>query len=54
MDDDEKEMLSEARARLSNTKGKKGKRKAREKQLKASKRLTTMLKVFFNYFLLFS
>jgi pre-mRNA-splicing factor CDC5/CEF1 len=33
MDEDEKEMLSEARARLANTKGKKAKRKAREKQL---------------------
>ena len=31
MDDEEKEMLSEARARLANTKGKKAKRKAREK-----------------------
>ena len=31
MDEDEKEMLSEARARLANTKGKKAKRKAREK-----------------------
>ncbi|GMI65175.1 hypothetical protein HRI_000186800 [Hibiscus trionum] len=33
MDEDEKEMLSEARARLANTRGKKAKRKAREKQL---------------------
>lgn len=33
MDEDEKEMLSEARARLANTQGKKAKRKAREKQL---------------------
>jgi pre-mRNA-splicing factor CDC5/CEF1 len=31
MDEDEKEMLSEARARLANTRGKKAKRKAREK-----------------------
>ena len=31
MDEDEKEMLAEARARLANTKGKKAKRKAREK-----------------------
>lgn len=29
-------MLSEARARLANTKGKKAKRKAREKQLEVS------------------
>ena len=33
MDEDEKEMLSEARARLANTRGKKAKRKAREQQL---------------------
>ena len=33
MDEDEKEMLSEARARLANTRGKKAKRKAREMQL---------------------
>lgn len=33
MEDDEKEMLQEARARFANTKGKKAKRKAREKQL---------------------
>ena len=33
MDEDELEMLSEARARLANTQGKKAKRKAREKQL---------------------
>lgn len=31
MDEDEKEMLLEARARFSNTKGKKAKRKTREK-----------------------
>ena len=31
MDEDEKEMLQECRARLANTKGKKAKRKAREK-----------------------
>ena len=30
MDEDEKEMLAEARARLANTRGKKAKRKARE------------------------
>ena len=33
MDKDDKEMLSEARAWLANTKGKKAERKAREKQL---------------------
>ena len=33
MDEDEKEMLSEARARLANTRGKKAKRKARERML---------------------
>ncbi|EZG43159.1 myb-like DNA-binding domain protein [Gregarina niphandrodes] len=38
LDDDEKEMLAEARARLANTKGKKAKRKAREKQLESRKR----------------
>lgn len=36
MDEDEKEMLSEARARLANTQGKKAKRKARERQLEES------------------
>uniref|UniRef100_A0A6T6BNQ7 Uncharacterized protein n=1 Tax=Compsopogon caeruleus TaxID=31354 RepID=A0A6T6BNQ7_9RHOD len=44
MDEDEKEMLSEARARLANTKGKKAKRKAREKQLEEAKRLTQIQK----------
>ena len=44
MDEDEKEMLSEARARLANTKGKKAKRKAREKQLEEAKRLATLQK----------
>jgi pre-mRNA-splicing factor CDC5/CEF1 len=38
MDEDEKEMLSEARARLANTRGKKAKRKAREKQLEEARR----------------
>ena len=38
MDEDEKEMLSEARARLLNTQGKKAKRKARERLLEASRR----------------
>ena len=36
LDEDEKEMLSEARARLANTQGKKAKRKARERQLEES------------------
>ncbi|KAH3765195.1 cell division control protein [Pelomyxa schiedti] len=44
MDEDEKEMLSEARARLANTKGKKAKRKAREKQLDEARRLATLQK----------
>ena len=44
MEEDEKEMLSEARARLANTQGKKAKRKAREKQLEAAKRLASMQK----------
>ncbi|XP_063931658.1 cell division cycle 5-like protein [Zophobas morio] len=39
MDEDEKEMLSEARARMANTVGKKAKRKAREKQLQEARRL---------------
>jgi pre-mRNA-splicing factor CDC5/CEF1 len=44
MDEDEKEMLSEARARLANTKGKKAKRKARERQLEESRRLSSLQK----------
>lgn len=44
MDEDEKEMLSEARARLANTKGKKAKRKARERQLEESRRLSVLQK----------
>lgn len=44
MDEDEKEMLSEARARLANTKGKKAKRKAREKMLMEAKRLASLQK----------
>ena len=39
MDEDEKEMLQECRARLANTKGKKAKRKAREKQLEEARRM---------------
>jgi len=44
MDEDEKEMLSEARARLANTRGKKAKRKAREKQLEEARRLASLQK----------
>jgi pre-mRNA-splicing factor CDC5/CEF1 len=44
MDEDEKEMLSEARARLANTKGKKAKRKARERMLEESRRLSMLQK----------
>ncbi|KAJ1637236.1 cell division cycle 5-like protein [Pavlovales sp. CCMP2436] len=44
MDEDEKEMLSEARARLANTRGKKAKRKAREKQLDEARRLAQLQK----------
>lgn len=44
MDEDEIEMLSEARARLANTQGKKAKRKAREKQLEEARRLAALQK----------
>lgn len=44
MDEDELEMLSEARARLANTQGKKAKRKAREKQLEEARRLASLQK----------
>eukprot|EP00892_Ulva_mutabilis_P005883 jgi/Ulvmu1/3667/UM017_0081.1 len=44
MDEDEKEMLAEARARLANTRGKKAKRKAREAQLEEARRLATLQK----------
>ncbi|KAJ3564929.1 hypothetical protein NP233_g7974 [Leucocoprinus birnbaumii] len=44
MDEDEKEMLSEARARLANTQGKKAKRKARERQLEEARRLAVLQK----------
>lgn len=44
MDEDEKEMLQEARARLANTRGKKAKRKAREKQLEQARRLAALQK----------
>lgn len=45
MDEDELEMLSEARARLANTKGKKAKRKSREKHLEAAKRVARIQKM---------
>ncbi|CAJ0567876.1 unnamed protein product, partial [Mesorhabditis spiculigera] len=44
MDDDELEMLSEARARLANTQGKKAKRKARERQLSEARRCASLQK----------
>ena len=44
MDKDEKEMLSDARAQLANTKGKKAKRKAREKQLEEASSLASLQK----------
>lgn len=44
MDEDEKEMLSEARARLANTQGKKAKRKDRERMLEDSRRLSQLQK----------
>src|ERR1700744_6052546 len=44
LDEDEKEMLSEARARLANTQGKKAKRKARERQLEEARRLAVLQK----------
>jgi hypothetical protein len=44
MDEDEQEMLAEARARLANTRGKKAKRKAREKQLEEARRLSQLQK----------
>eukprot|EP00879_Flechtneria_rotunda_P009300 GHRR01009737.1.p1 GENE.GHRR01009737.1~~GHRR01009737.1.p1 ORF type:complete len:737 (+),score=290.38 GHRR01009737.1:223-2433(+) len=44
MEEDEKEMLAEARARLANTRGKKAKRKAREKQLEEARRLASLQK----------
>ncbi|KAK3374368.1 pre-mRNA splicing factor component-domain-containing protein [Lasiosphaeria ovina] len=44
LDEDEKEMLSEARARLANTQGKKAKRKARERQQDESRRLASLQK----------
>jgi pre-mRNA-splicing factor CDC5/CEF1 len=44
MDEDEKEMLAEARARLANTRGKKAKRKAREAQLEEARRNASLQK----------
>lgn len=44
MDEDEKEMLAEARARLANTQGKKAKRKAREKMLDEARRAAALQK----------
>lgn len=44
MDEDEKEMLAEARARLANTQGKKAKRKAREKLLDEARRAAALQK----------
>lgn len=44
MDEDVKETLSEARARLANTKGKKAKHMAHEKQLKEGRRLAALQK----------
>ncbi|EFC38606.1 predicted protein, partial [Naegleria gruberi] len=44
MDEDELETLNEARARLSNTKGKKAKRHLREKQLEEGRRIAALQK----------
>jgi hypothetical protein len=44
MDDDEKGMLQEARARLANVRGKKAKRKAREKIMEETQRLSMLQK----------
>lgn len=44
MDEDEKEMLAEARVRLANTKGKKAKRKAREQMIEEARRLAAIQK----------
>lgn len=44
MDDEEMEMLSEARARLANTQGKKAQRKARERMLEETKRISLLQK----------
>lgn len=42
MDEDEKEMIQEARARLANTRGKKAKRKEREKILEKARRMASL------------
>mmetsp|Transcript_17629 Transcript_17629/g.32433 ORF Transcript_17629/g.32433 Transcript_17629/m.32433 type:complete len:769 (+) Transcript_17629:106-2412(+) len=44
MDDDEKEMLNEAKARLANISGKKAKRKARERLLENARRMARLQK----------
>ena len=44
MDEDELEMLAEARARCANTQGKKAKRKARERQMEEARRLASLQK----------
>ena len=44
MDDDEKAMLQEARARLANVQGKKAKRKEREKMMEETRRLSQLQK----------
>ena len=44
MDQESKEMLAEARARLANTQGKKARRKARERQLDVLRKVTAMKK----------
>ena len=44
MDEDEKEMLAEARVRLANTQGKKAKRRAREKHIHMAGRLALLQK----------
>ena len=44
LDEDMKETLNEARARVANTRGKKAKRKIREKQLEEARKLATLQK----------
>ena len=44
LDEDTKETLNEARARVANTRGKKAKRKIREKQLEEARRLAALQK----------
>ncbi|KAI5960565.1 CEF1 [Candida pseudojiufengensis] len=44
MEDEDREMIAEAKARLANTQGKKAKRKARERMLEESKRLALLQK----------